>query len=129
MQTNKVSFGNLYQTTDLLQKVANRRTKKAFLQNYIKVRNLISENGLDRKKYVDIILSNNNDDTFVATISSKKQGTPYNPGAQFSINFNDDWAKKLQDWVKNWNGAYNPKTIEADKRFIRQAVDLVISRK
>lgn len=126
MQISKIqgsknqSFEKLYIAQKLAEKVTDNTTSAKFLSNFDIIKNYITTNKLDKKKFVDIILSENND-TFYATISSKGQGIPYNPNGRVAIEkiptgITKDNLVQLKKWVNNWNKAYNPKKLNELKK-------------
>lgn len=114
MQVNKISgsnysFGRLYLSSEIERKLANGASKK-FISQVESVTNLIRQNNLHRKKYVDIILSYDKYG-LKGIISSKREGVPMNPDAFMSIKNPKKEIKEITNWVNCWNYAYSPKGI------------------
>ena len=120
MQLNRVQgtnqvFNGLYIGQKLSSKILYKPTTEKFLSDFAIIKNNIIANKLDNKKFVDILLDENND-KFFAVISSKEQGIPMNPGNQLTIEATKKGFLKFKKWVNEWNHAYNPKTLEEFKR-------------
>jgi len=127
MQVNKIqsqSFKSFSLTPALMQKII---LEPDFTSTYTKIYKNITKNRLDRKRFVDIILDENND-KIVATISSKKQGVPYHPHASLCVKPTRKGLKAFKNWVEEWNHLYNPKTIEKIKKTYELANSGIIAR-
>ena len=117
MQINKVqgivnqSFKSLYVGQKLANKVIYKQTTSQFLSDFAVIKNNIIANKLDKKRFVDILLDEN-DNEFYAVIASKEQGIPHNPANKIVIETTKKGLAKFKRWVNEWNHAYNPKTIE-----------------
>ena len=111
---SRQSFKNLSINPNLISKVFWENPSR-LVSDLEKIQKNIRKNGLDRKRFVDIILDENND-KIVATISSKKQGVPYHPHASLYIKPTRKGLKAFKNWVEEWNHLYNPKTIEKIKK-------------
>ena len=98
-----------------------------FTSTYTKIYKNITKNRLDKKRFVDIILDENNGQ-ILATISSKKQGVPYHPHASHYIKPTRKGLKAFKNWVEEWNHLYNPKTIEKIKKTYELANSGIIAR-
>ena len=114
MQVNKISnlnnsFGRLYLSSEIEEKLSNGVSKN-FKKELSSITNIIRQNNLHRKKYVDIILSYDQYG-FKGIISSKREGVPMNPDAFMSIKNPKKEIKEITNWVNCWNYAYSPKGI------------------
>ena len=112
MQVNKISnsnnsFGRLYLSSEIQEKLSNGAPQK-FIRQVDSITNLIRQNNLHRKKYVDIILSCDKYG-LKGIISSKQEGIPMNPDAFMSINNPKKDIKEITNWVNSWNYSYSPK--------------------
>ena len=119
MKISKISnysFGHLYQSKDLLEKVSSGQASRDFLQEYANIRNIISENGLDRKKNVDILLHHNEEWGFKAIISPKKEATPHHPKASLKLKTTEFGIAQFKNWVNSWNSAYSPMVLKEMKQ-------------
>lgn len=111
---SRQSFKNLSINPNLISKIFWENPSR-LVSDLEKIQKNIRKNRLDKKKFVDIILDESND-KIVATISSKKQGTPFHPDAIHYIKATPKGLKAFQTWVNSWNHLYNPKTIEKIKK-------------
>ena len=112
----KQSFGNLYQANNLLKKIASKKATKAFLQEYTDIKNIISANKLDKKKYIDINLCHSETDGFSAVVWPKNEFTPYAPNAKIFLKTTKEGIENFISWANDWDKAYSPKSLNAMKK-------------
>ena len=119
MQVNKIRSNNYFSSLFVGQSLANKvlysTTSEKFLNDFVTIKNSIIVNKLDRKKFVDILLQEN-DNKFFAIIASKEQGVPISPASKIDFDASNKGLSKLKKWVNSWNQAYNPKALEQSKK-------------
>ena len=123
---SRQSFKNLSINPNLISKIFWENPSR-LVSDLEKIQKNIRKNRLNKKRFVDIILDESND-KIVATISSKKQGTPFHPDAIHYIKATPKGLKTFKNWVDSWNYLYNPKTIEKIKKTYELANSGIIAR-
>ena len=105
--SKKQNFGNLYYSNTIVRKIGTPK----FNRELAKIRTIITENKLDKKRYVDIYLGYDQEKGFYGVISSKKQGIPNNPDSKSYISTSKNSVRKFKEWLRQWNFDYSPKGI------------------
>ena len=118
---NKQNFGNLYYTNTIVRKIGNPK----FNKELAKIRNVISENKFDRKRFVDLYLGHDEGKGFYGIISSKKQGIPNNPYSREFISLNKSSIKEFREWLKQWNFDYSPRGLKHWKKLKEDALEIL----
>ena len=116
---NITSFGTLYNSIGLDNFLASGKNSPEFKKELSTARSIIRENGLHKKKNVDLILNYNDSDGFYTVISSKKQGVPMNPNYRHPVRQTRELIQSLTNWVSSWDYAYSSEAIKEQKQFNR----------
>lgn len=121
MKTNKISasqsFGNLYYTNSIVSKLGSSKFNKELSA----IKDVISSNKFDKKRYVDIYLGHEDELGFFGIISSKKQGIPNNPYSRCPISTDAKSIKVFDMWLKLWNHDYSPKGLREWRELKKKA--------
>ena len=118
---NKQNFGNLYYTNTIVRKIGNPK----FNKELAKIRNVISENKFDRKRFVDLYLGHDDGKGFYGIISSKKQGIPNNSESKAFISLSKSSIKFFKEWLKQWNFDYSPRGLKQWKTVKEDALEIL----
>ena len=105
---HNTAFGTLYKTEELLNNFKNGTPE--FRKEAVGIQQIIKENGLHNKENVDLFFHHDREDGFKLTISSKKQGTPHNPGASLYLKNKDKdtMTEDIVTFTTAWDMAYSP---------------------
>ena len=116
---SKSSFRSLYHSVGLDNIISSGNNSSEFKKELSVAKNIIRQNGLHRKRNVDLILNYNESDGFYTVISSKRHGVPINPNYRHPIRIENEFIQSLTNWVDGWNYAYSSEAQKEQKQLIR----------
>ena len=117
-KVNKQTFKSLCCSGKIVSMIAKYKASKAFLEELSTIKNIVTENKLDSKPYIDICLDYSKRKGFSATAMPQNIGATRNSDSTIFLSMTKEGIEKFINWANKWNDAYAPKNIAkiADKK-------------
>ena len=116
-KVNNQTFKSLYCSGKIVSMISKYKASKTFLEELSTIKNLVVENKLDSKPYIDICLDYSKKKGFSALVADKYRHSCNLESAIF-LNTTKEGIEKFINWANKWNDEYAPKNIAkiADKK-------------
>ena len=106
-----INYTSMHIGASIKKRLADKRCSR-FPQRLKEIKDVVKQNGFDKKENVDIILQYEGKNRFYAVISSKKQGVPMHPDYRCDISTESKSIEKFANWINEWNESYDPKWMD-----------------